>query len=74
MMDGLTIMLGCSSTCYTPIQRQTTTIAAPACCYYPTWWPIIAWKWAEKSRFFLIWVLTTCDWKSWALLYSLFVL
>ena len=26
----------CSSTCYTPIQCQTSTIAAPACCYTPT--------------------------------------
>ena len=26
----------CSSTCYTPIQCQTSTIAAPSCCYTPT--------------------------------------
>ena len=31
----------CSSTCYTPIQCQTTTIAAPTWCHTPTWWPNI---------------------------------
>jgi len=34
----------CSSTCYTPIHCQTTTIQQPTCCYTPTWWPNIAWK------------------------------
>ena len=38
----------CSSTCYTPIQCQTTTIAAPTWCHTPTWWPNIAWKSAEN--------------------------
>ena len=34
----------CSSTCYTPIQCQTSTIAAPTWWHTPTWWPNIAWK------------------------------
>ena len=29
----------CSSTCYTPIQCQTTTIAAPTWWHIPSWWP-----------------------------------
>ena len=41
----------CSSTCYTPIHCQTTTIQQPTCCYTPTWWPNIAWKLAG-NRFF----------------------
>ena len=45
----------CSSTCYTPIQCQTSTIAAPACWYTPTWWPNIGWELAENRDFFLIW-------------------
>ena len=45
----------CSSTCYTPIQCQTTTIAAPTWCHTPTWWPNIAWKLAENQDFCLIW-------------------
>ena len=45
----------CSSTCYTPIQYQTTTIAAPTCCHTPTWWPNIAWEPAGNRGFFLIW-------------------
>jgi len=31
--------LECSSTCYAPMQCQTTTIAAPTWCHTPTWWP-----------------------------------
>ena len=38
----------CSSTCYTPIQCQTTTIAAPTWWHTPTWWPNIAWSSAEN--------------------------
>jgi len=38
----------CSSLCYTPIQCQTSTIAAPACCYNPTWCSNIAWELAEN--------------------------
>ena len=46
----------CSSLCYTPIQCQTSTIVAPACCYTPTWWPNLPWEVGRKSRdFFLIW-------------------
>ena len=45
----------CSSTCYTPIHCQTTTIQQPTCCYTPTWWPNIAWKLAGNRDFFLIW-------------------
>jgi len=45
----------CSSTCYTPIQCQTTTIAAPTWCHTPTWWPNIAWQSAENQDFFRIW-------------------
>ena len=43
-------MLECSSTCYTPIQCQTTTIAAPTWCHTPTWWPNIAWPVGRKSK------------------------
>jgi len=42
----------CSSTCYTPIHCQTTTIQQPTCCYTPTWWPNIAWKSAGNRDFF----------------------
>ena len=42
----------CSSTCYTPIQCQTTTIAAPTWCHTPTWWPNIAWSVGRKSAIF----------------------
>ena len=42
----------CSSTCYTPIQCQTTTIAAPTWCHTPTWWPNIAWQSAENQKIF----------------------
>ena len=42
----------CSSLCYTPIQCQTSTIVAPACCYTPTWWPNLPWEVGRKSRFF----------------------
>ena len=45
----------CSSTCYTPIQCQTTTIVAPTWWHTPTWWPNIAWELAENPDFFLIW-------------------
>jgi len=38
----------CSSTCYTPIQCQTTTIAEPTWWHTPTWWPNIAWVSAEN--------------------------
>ena len=41
----------CSSLCYTPIQCQTSTILAPACCYTPTWWPNFAWELAENWDF-----------------------
>ena len=53
----------CSSTCYTPIQCQTTTIAAPTWWYTPTWWPNIAWKSDRKSRS-EAWNLPTCGCKS----------
>ena len=39
----------CSSTYYTPIQCQTTTIVAPTWVHTPTWWPNIAWKSAENQ-------------------------
>jgi len=40
-----------SSTCYTSIQCQTTTIVAPAWWHTTTWWPIIAWELAENQDF-----------------------
>ena len=70
MLEGLTIMprvfinwwrdlqscWECSSTCYTPIQCQTTTIAAPTWWHTPTWWPNITWSVSRKSAIFdLIW-------------------
>jgi len=45
----------CSSTCYTSVQCQTTTIAAPTWWHTPTWWPNIAWESAENRDFCLIW-------------------
>ena len=56
----------CSSTCYTPIQCQTTTIAAPTWCHTPTWWPNIADQSAENQIFFRseAWNLPTCGCKS----------
>ena len=56
----------CSSTCYTPIQCQTTTIAAPTWWHTPTWWPNIAWKSAENQDFSWseAWNLPTCGCKS----------
>ena len=57
----------CSSTCYTPIQCQTTTIAAPTWWHTPTWWPNIAWKSSENQRFLTwseAWNLPTCGCKS----------
>ena len=41
----------CSSTCYVPIQCQTTTIQQPTCCYTPTWWPNLPWSWLEIEIF-----------------------
>ena len=58
--------LECSLTFYTPIQCQTTTIAAPTCCHTPTWWPNIAWESAEIDIFswsawkLPTWVCKTC--------------
>jgi len=40
----------CSSTCYTPIQCQTTNIVALTWWHTPTWWPNIAWKSAENQN------------------------
>ena len=56
----------CSSTCYTPIQCQTTTIVAPTWCHTPTWWPNIAWESAENRDFSWseAWNLPTCGCKS----------
>ena len=41
----------CSSLCYTPIQCQTSTIVAPACCYTPTWWPNLSESWQKIEIF-----------------------
>ena len=38
----------CSSTCYIPIQCQSTTILASLHLWGATWWPIIAWELAVK--------------------------
>ena len=37
----------CSSLCYTLIQCQSTTIVASLHLWGATWWPNVAWKWAE---------------------------
>ena len=48
MTEGLTIVLGVFITYwYTPIQWQTTTTLASLHLWGATWWPNIAWKWAE---------------------------
>ena len=39
----------CSSTCYTPIQYQRTTIAAPTWWHTSTWWPNVGWELAESQ-------------------------
>jgi len=51
----------CPSPWYTPIQCQTTTIAAPTWCHIPTCWPNIAWESAENRDFFLIWGLIAAN-------------
>ena len=41
----------CSSLCYTPIQCQTSTIVAPACCYITTGWPNLSEVWQKIEIF-----------------------